>query len=70
MGLLLTTEPKLRRNLQIEVVIDFTCSDDVVVIQFATCDKTSHHIESKRTISDCKQHVVVLLLILVLSEIE
>ena len=46
MGLLLTSEPKLRRNLQIEVVIDFTCSDNVVVIQFATSDKTSHHIES------------------------
>ena len=47
MGLLLTTEPKLRRNLQIEVVIDFTCGDDVgIAVQFATSDKTPHHIES------------------------
>ena len=45
MGFLLTSKPKLRRYLQIEVVIDFACGDDVgFTVQFATSDKFSHQI--------------------------
>ena len=45
MGLLLTSKPKLRRYLQIEVVIDFTSGDDVgFAVQFTASDKFSHQI--------------------------
>ena len=45
MGLLLTSKPKLRRYLQIEVVIDFACGDDVSTgVLLAASDKASHEI--------------------------
>ena len=47
MGLLLTSKPKFRRDLQIEVVIDFACGDDVSIgVLLATSDEASHEIMS------------------------